>query len=253
MPTSSTNIPLSYVGVGGDQYRLAISVGINGGPLQSYLFDTGSPGFNAAYNPTTWNGFGGGSTTTVPASTIANGNNVQFCYGDTPGACRGFIGNIVQVPSLSFQDPTGGTTTFNAPPSGGFHITAVSSDNAFSQPSPLIYPDYFCSGGFACPGTPNPTPPDSLLFYGIFGAGAFTSPQVGCSTAIAIPATCPTGQSTPPVTVGSPLGQIQVANSHMAQGYMVAANGQANQATAGGISNPPSGNALVSIGGNSNV
>ena len=78
MPTSSTNIPLSYVSLGDNYFRLAINVGINGGPLRSYLFDTGSPGFNAAYNPTTWNGFGGGSTTTVPASTVPNGNNIQL-------------------------------------------------------------------------------------------------------------------------------------------------------------------------------
>mgnify|MGYP003583947736 CR=1 FL=1 len=251
MPTQATNIPLSYIPTsqGSSEFRLGINVGINGGPLQSYLFDTGSPGFNAAYNPTTWNGFGGGSTTTAPASTIPNGNNVQFCYGDTPGACRGFIGNIVQVPSLSFQNPAGGTTTFNAPPTGGFQITAVSSDNAFSQNPSLIYPDYFCASGFSCPGNPNPTPPDAPQFYGIFGAGDFVSPQVGCSVAIAVPSACPTGKSTPPVAVGSPLGQIVVGNSNIAQGYVVAANGQTNPGNTSLNTNLPSGSAQVTLNG----
>lgn len=122
MPTQSLNIPLSYVPLGGDAYRLAIQVGINGGPLQPYLFDTGSQGFNAAYNPATWNGFGGGSTTEVPASTVPNGNNIQFCYGSTslPGTCRGFMGNIVQVPLLNFQNPAGGLTTLTTCPCSKF-------------------------------------------------------------------------------------------------------------------------------------
>lgn len=95
--------------------------------------------------------------------------------------------------------------------------------------------------------------PDPPQFYGIFVAGGFTSPEVGCSVAMAFPSACPTGKTTPPVAAGSPPGQIQVANEVLSQGYMIAASGQANQATAGGVSNLPSGTALVSIRGNSDV
>src|SRR5690348_10627551 len=61
----SLAIPLQYVPVtlnSGPAYRLAVNVGINGGPAQPYLFDTGSNLFNAAYNPATWNGFSTGQT-----------------------------------------------------------------------------------------------------------------------------------------------------------------------------------------------
>lgn len=248
MPTGSTNIPLSYVPLGGDYFRLAINVGINGGPLQSYLFDTGSPGFNAAYNPTTWNGFGGGSTTTAPASTVPNGNNVQFCYGTgIDGGCRGYMGNIVQVPSLSFEKPGGGLTTLTASPSGGFQMTAVTADNSTGQPVPWLYPGYFCDTPFSCPANPNPAPPDSPQFYGIFGAGDFTMLQGGCSVAVSLPSGCPQGNRTSPLPIGSVLGQISATgNNIVAQGFVVAANGQRNPA---GGSNPPSGNATVVVGG----
>ncbi|SKA42208.1 autotransporter-associated beta strand repeat-containing protein, partial [Enhydrobacter aerosaccus] len=249
MPTQSTNIPLSYVPVGSD-YRLAINVGINGGPLQSYLFDTGSPGFNAAWNPATWNGFGGG-TQAVPTSTIPNGNNVQFCYGTGPGnSCRGYLGNIVQVPSLSFQNPAGGLTTLTTPASGGFQMTAVAADNSVNQNPPWVFPGYFCNSPYSCPSNPNPVAPDGPQFYGIFGAGDFTSPQFGCSVAISLPSRCPSGSETPPVSVGSVLGQISVAGSNIAaQGFIVAANGQPNPGNTGGVSNPPFGTASVMIGG----
>ena len=227
MPTQTTTIPLAYIPFQGSEYRLGINVGINGGPLQSYLFDTGSQGFNAAYNPTTWNGFGGGSTTSVPASTIPNGNNIEFCYGTSNNGCRGFAGNIVQVPSLTFQNTTGGTTTLNTPAGGGFQITALSSDSNNLYPGSPIwsYPDFFCGAPFSCPNNPNAAPPDLPSFYGIFGAGNFATLLSGCSVVITVTSTCPTGNVTAPAVVGSPLGQITVANSNIAQGYMVAANG----------------------------
>lgn len=252
MPTQSLNIPLSYASLGGDAYRLAIQVGINGGPLQPYLFDTGSPGFNAAYNPIAWNGFGGGSTTSVPASTVPNGTNVQFCYGSTsaPGTCRGYMGNIVQVPSLSFQTPTGGLTTLTTPQGGGFVMTAVSGDNSTGQNTPLVFPGYFCDSPYSC-ANPNPTPPDSSLFYGIFGAGNFTDMVYGCSVTLPTQCSSPTGPGT---VIGSVLGQITVQNPNVvAQGFVVAANGQPNVAVGGGVSNPPTGNAAVTIGGVSNI
>ena len=62
---ASTNIAHSYVAPSDNEFRLAINVGIGGGPLQYYLST-----LNAACNPTTWYGFGGGSTTKAPASTV---------------------------------------------------------------------------------------------------------------------------------------------------------------------------------------
>ena len=248
MPTQSTNIPLSYVPLGGDAFRLAINVGINGGLQQSYLFDTGSSVLNAVYNPATWNGFGG--TTAVPASTIPNGNNIQYCYGgSTINNCRGYIGNIVQVPSLSFDNPAGGTTTFTAPATAGFQINAVFADNSVGQNPPLVFPGYFCNSPHSCPSNPNMAAPDGPQFYGIFGAGDFASLQGGCSVALALPATCPSGSYTPPVVVGGVLGQVAVSGSGFTQGYVVAANGQPNPANTGGGKNPPIGTAVVVIGG----
>jgi autotransporter-associated beta strand protein len=253
MPTQAMNVPLSYVPTypGSNEYRLGISVGINGGPLQSYLFDTGSAPFNAAYNPITWNGFGGGSTTSAPASTIPNGNNIEYCYGTGSGACRGFVGNIVQVPSLTFQNTTGGTTTLNTPAGGGFQILAVSSDSNNGQPGSPIwsYPDYFCGAPHSCPNKPNPAAPDLPSFYGIFGAGNFAGIQTGCSVAITVATTCPTANVTAPVVIGSPLGQITVANSKMAQGYVVAANGQPNPGNTSQNTNLPLVSAQVTLNG----
>src|SRR5262245_33086944 len=48
------NIPLQYW-TGAE--KLQIIVGINGGAPQPYIFDTGSPVFNAVYNPSWWPGF----------------------------------------------------------------------------------------------------------------------------------------------------------------------------------------------------
>jgi hypothetical protein len=62
---ASTNIAHSYVAPSDNEFRLAINVGIGGGPLQYYLST-----LDAACNPTTWYGFGGGSTTKAPASTV---------------------------------------------------------------------------------------------------------------------------------------------------------------------------------------
>ena len=253
MPTQSLNIPLSYTSLGDNAYRLAIQVGINGGPLQPYLFDTGSPGFNAAFNPTTWGGYSS-FTTSAPLSPYANGNNVQFCYGSTsaPGTCRGYLGNILQIPSLSFQNPAGGTTTLDTPAGGGFVMTAVTSDNSNGGPV-LNYPNYFCGTlSYSCPGNPNPVAPEAPSFYGIFGAGNFTYSVGGCSTAVTLPTAC-TSFVGPPITVGTVLGQITVNNPNVvAQGYVVAANGQSNPGnTSNG--NPPTGNTLVTIGGNAGV
>jgi hypothetical protein len=84
--TQPVAIPLQYVNTSVG-YKLGIFVGINGGAPQPYVFDTGSSVFNAAFNPSTWNGFG----QTVPNSTVPKGTGVLYCYGS--GTC--FTGNLV--------------------------------------------------------------------------------------------------------------------------------------------------------------
>src|SRR5882762_2614788 len=88
----SITIPLQYYPV--NYLSLGITVGINGGTPQPYLFDTGSNLFNAAFNPATWKGFG----QTPPAATVANGTDTVYCYASPP--C--YKGNLVQVPTLNF-------------------------------------------------------------------------------------------------------------------------------------------------------
>ena len=85
-------IPLQYYDK--NVLSLGITVGINGGTPQPYLFDTGSNLFNAAYNPATWRGFG----QTAPAATVPNGTDILYCYASPP--C--YRGNLVQAGSLSF-------------------------------------------------------------------------------------------------------------------------------------------------------
>jgi uncharacterized protein with beta-barrel porin domain len=232
LPTQSTDIPLQYVfDRGTNQPRLAINVGINGGTPQPYLFDTGSTIFNAAYNPSTWNNFGGA---TVPASTVPNGNGIQLCYsGSSPGECRGYTGNIVQVPILTFYAP--GAAAGSAPAatltaSTGFQINAVYS---YTDPNNGIndsFPSYF--------NDPSAPPPQEGLFYGVFGARA----SVDLLNKQCAAPDC--------YVSGGVLGQTIVPGA-VSQGYVVAANGQPNPTNAAspGGTNPPYGTQMVTIGG----
>ena len=75
---TSANIPLSYVfDAQSNAARLSINIGINGGAPRPYLFDTGSSLFNAAFDPQTWGNFSQ-YTSYVPASPLANGNNIKL-------------------------------------------------------------------------------------------------------------------------------------------------------------------------------
>lgn len=202
------NIPLQLVNVTGgvlpEQWRLSINVGIGNGDAKPYLFDTGSPLFNAQYNSSWWPGFSGDP---VPASTVANGTGAQFCYGNGIGGCRGFQGNIVQVKELNFYStpslpgvtqPPVATLTANP----GYQINAVY--NSFYE-------------GIATPVAGTSAPMLENRFFGVFGAGAFTS-------------LLNTGY-----TAGSVLGQTTVASA--SQGYVVAANGSQNPFSE--LGNPP--------------
>ena len=197
----SVTIPLQYVYTSSG-YKLGISVGINAGAPQPYVFDTGSSVFNAAFNPATWNGFG----QTVPNATVPNGAGVHYCYGS--GVC--FTGNLVQVPTLSFYAPgaTAGSpaaASFSASP--GYQINADFLSTVPGQPD-QHFPSYFQSSS---------TPPHLGAFYGVFGAGNFAT-LVGTGA-----------------TVGGVLGQTIIPG--VTQGYVVSANGQPNPASF--FSQPP--------------
>jgi autotransporter-associated beta strand protein len=192
------------------QWRLGINVGINAGPTRSYLFDTGSSLFNAAYTQSYWPGINPPTGGTVPNSTVPNGSGVIYCYGSSDlSTCRGYQGNIVQATSLQFytaQSSPGGQTiaaALNASP--GFQVNALYNQLTNGQPTSIV-------------GTT--TPVEQGGFFGVFGAGAFTTHP----------------DSNPNYTTGGVLGQAIVAGA--TQGYVVAANGQVNPVT-NGPKNPP--------------
>jgi autotransporter-associated beta strand protein len=227
-PTGPVSIPLSLVYVDtptvAAQYRLGVYVGINGGAVRPYIFDTGSSIFNAVYTQSAWPGF------TAPAglspnSTVTNGNGIQYCYGtSTQANCRGYVGNIVQVPTLQFYTaPVLGTaqTVYSSlsATSSGYQVNAIDYLATPGQTSTMLTP---------IAGATSPTVEG--IFYGTFGAGDFAS-------------LTNTGY-----TSGGVLGQTSVSNV-VAQGYVVAANGQTNPVTT--TSNPPqqANGQMVTLGG----
>lgn len=232
---SSVDIPLSYVfDSQSNAARLSINIGINGGAPRPYLFDTGSSLFNAAFDPNTWGGYSS-YTSSVPTSTVPNGNNIQLCYSEKDG-CRGYTGNILQIPSLSFYAP-GVTTTDTAPaatlttPSGtgqGFQINAAYqyTDPDTNPATNDSFPQYFLD-----PATMN-KPVQEGLFYGVFGSRISVDllNKNSCSGSDCYVA-------------GGVLGQAIIPGAAR-QGFVVAANGQ-------GDPEHPSAtpNAKVSIGG----
>jgi uncharacterized protein with beta-barrel porin domain len=229
--TSPVVIPLQYLQTG-TAWRLGINVGINGGTPQLYMFDTGSAVFNSAFNSATWGGFG----PTAPDSTVPKGQNVEYCYGSVPGA-NCYHGNLVQVPNISFYAPgatTGSTPAVTLSASPGYQVNALYNATTCSPPNSnncgvvyQSYPAYFQAGG---------GPPVLGTFYGIFGAGDFASfTNTGA-------------------VVGGVLGQTILPGVN--QGYVVSANGQPNPATysasgqpLGPVVNGPSGNQIVTVGG----
>lgn len=211
------NIPLEYRP---DATKLAINIGINGGAPKPYVFDTGSPVFNAVYNPTWWPG--------VPASSSLL-TNAQFCLGNSSSTfCRGYPGNLVQVPSLAFYQTTSAQTpaaTLAASP--GYVVNAA-------------YVYGVSPGFYALP--PFTSPPLDGYFYGTFGAGDFAT-NVTTNTN---PSLEPQYRVKSGYFAGGVLGQTLV--SGVTQGYVVAANGQRNLVSS---TNPPQqvNGIKVSIGG----
>ena len=215
-PQSPTSIPLQLLQQNNfttglpnpnGNWALGINVGINGGAPRTYLFDTGSSLFNAVYTPAFWPGFtptASSSTGNAPASTVANGSGLSYCYGGGSNGCTGYQGNIVQAPTLDFYTPpVGGQQTHAASLSAspGYQINAIY--NSLTNGNPTLVA-----------GATSPTVRGT--FYGTFGASDFVNQQSVYHS-------------------GGVLGQTIV--SGLTQGYVVAANGQTNPVV--GTSNAP--------------
>ena len=204
------NIPLYYYydpsnPLLATEAKLAIDVGIQGGEAKPYIFDTGSPVFNAAYG----NWWGGFDPNSVPESTVLapDGtamNNAEFCYGIT-SFCRGWTGNLVQVTSLSFYLP-GDPTAYSQLQAEPGYVVNAGATYVDGQQTAYNFP--FDSG-----------PPMYGHFWGVFGAGNF-APEVKLTAEDG--STSGSGYY-----AGGVLGQT-IVSGVMAQGYMVAANGQKN-------------------------
>ncbi|KAF0105072.1 MAG: outer membrane autotransporter barrel domain-containing protein [Rhodospirillaceae bacterium] len=214
-----TNIPLSFLTQSGGTQRLVINVGINGGAPKPYLFDTGSALFNSVYNSAWWPGLAPDPSAHNVASTPGLPQGIQYCYGVSK-ECRGYTGNIVAVPVLNFYANSDSGTpvaaTLAATP--GYQINAiyehtVQDPTDSSKMVTTYFPEYWSTPAWTQDGTP---PIESTLF-GTFGAGNFISNK----TSKVEPGTT--------YTTGGVLGQTLVAGGGVvAQGYVVAANGQAN-------------------------
>jgi autotransporter-associated beta strand protein len=212
------SIPLSYWN---GAEKLAINVSINGGTPQPYIFDTGSPVFNAVYNPSWWPGFvPDPNANNAPSSSLPT--NAQLCLGgSTPTFCRGYTGNLVQVPSLGFYKSTSDPTAYSTlSASQGYVVNAAYN--------------------YAGTGLPFNSPPLDGYFYGTFGAGDFaTNVQV-------VPNANGRGGTPSGYYAGGVLGQTIV--SGVTQGYVVAANGQKNPVSS--VNGPQQVNGIdVTIGG----
>lgn len=197
----SLDIPLQLA-QSSDGVRLIVNIGIAGQAPRSYLFDTGSSLFNAAYSPSAF-----GAIPSNMSNVLPTGVSYNYTSGNT------YTGNLVSVPSLTFYptssptDPGAGITLNAVTPGGtpsGFTVNAVYARNgvAINSVVPLqTIPGVF--GGI----------------YGIFGAGDYVQYRTG--TDPNMPGVTP---NTNTVTVGSVLGQAVVSGT--TAGYVVAANGQ---------------------------
>jgi hypothetical protein len=251
-PSAPVNIPLYYYfdptnPLLSNQAKLAINVGINGGAPKPYIFDTGSPVFNAAYNAAWWPAFppplltNGAPISTVMSPDGTPMNNAQFCYGGStlpPKAtnqtfyCRGWTGNLVQVTSLGFHQQN---------EKGVIDPTAFSKLEA--SPGYVVNAGYFygAEGGVFTP-YPFEQPPMYGHFFGVFGAGDFVTNVFRVEMPEALQ-----GRKESNYWAGGVLGQTTVSGV-MAQGYMVAANGQKNPLS--DVNGPQQVNGInVTIGG----
>ena len=160
----SVSIPLQYMQLtqgGSDYYRLVVNVGINGGASKPYLFDTGSALFNATYGPQWWNNFSTGLTNQGAPASPNLPQNLRYTYGDGGG----YIGNIIQMPLLSFYAPGATTAAASLSASPSYQMNAVYQHN-LPGGGTQTFPNYFNTSS---------TPPVEGALYGTFGAGNFAS------------------------------------------------------------------------------
>jgi uncharacterized protein with beta-barrel porin domain len=147
----SVDIPLNYAINTGANYGfsatnpvliLTINVGVNGGPAQTYAFDTGSSVFVAPSSV-----YAGGTSTV-----LASGVTVESYGGSTTST---FTGDLYQIPasSLKFYGSAGAT-------SGGISLSTTGSYNVAS------YTSYSLSTGAPTSSRPFGTS------VGVFGASA---------------------------------------------------------------------------------
>ncbi|MBM3646665.1 MAG: hypothetical protein FJX11_02630 [Alphaproteobacteria bacterium] len=217
-PVSPVSIPLTYWN---GAAKLAINVGINGGAARPYIFDTGSPVFNAVYNPSWWPGLPPNpNTNNAPSSSLPT--SAQFCLGGTvPDVfCRGYTGNLVQVPSLSFYKTPSDTTPFSTLGANpGYVVNAIYNYGANAATNTQIGLPFNAD-----------SPPVDGYFFGTFGAGNFAT-DVTINTN---PTFNPKFRTPSGYYGGGVLGQTIVPG--LTQGYVVAANGQKNPVS---DTNPP--------------
>jgi autotransporter-associated beta strand protein len=218
-PAHSTNIPLSFLTQSGGTQRLVIHVGINGGDPKPYLFDTGSSLFNSVYNKDWWRGLAPDPSAHHVASSPGLPQGIQYCYGESR-ECRGYTGNIVAVPVLNFHanSDKGSPVAATLAAAPGYQVNAIYEH---SVPDPkdskklltTHFPEYWSTPAW----TEDRTPPIEGSLFGTFGAGNFISNH----SSKVEPGTT--------YTAGGVLGQTIVAGGGVvAQGYVVAANGQKN-------------------------
>ena len=130
-------IPLQLIDSPGG-WKLGITVGINGGTPQPYVFDTGSSIFNAAFNPATWNG--------ITQAVVNNGIEFKYSYASMVK----FTGRLIPLSTINFYAPgatAGSPVAASLVANPGFQIGAVETS---TENGGQTFPQYFQS--------PNPPP-----------------------------------------------------------------------------------------------
>jgi len=171
--------------------RLFIYISLNDGPVEKYLFDTGSGGFNAAYYDGPYHGAGPNPAYWTNSGTIAAG--LVASYGRANDGFSYHL-NEVKVQKIAFYDGSniaaGPAAVFSWP--AGFHVGQVVARTDDGQPN-RIFATALQEG----------QPPEHGI-YGTFGAGAFTRIM---------------GEGASSVVNGSILGQATTT------GWVISANG----------------------------
>ena len=117
----SLNIPLQLAQTA-NGVDLIINIGIGGQAARSYLFDTGSVAFNAAYSASAF----GAVPSQMSASSALYPNGLPTGVTYSYGSGDSYTGNIVSAPSLTRTSPT-------AAPANGALSPVIASATAFSR------------------------------------------------------------------------------------------------------------------------